>query len=75
MKTDLIDLVNQLQSTLAMMEVVLGAIADAIVCIGSDGRVQWCNAAFDRLVNLPHILVINQPFNRTDRTVWYSLHA
>jgi hypothetical protein len=64
MATDVIDLVNQLRSTLGTMEVMLGAISDAIVLTDADGTIQWCNAAFDQLVNQPHILVLNQSLSR-----------
>ncbi|HEY9694360.1 MAG TPA: PAS domain S-box protein [Oculatellaceae cyanobacterium] len=43
--------VNQLQVTLHKMEVAMGAIADAVVFVGEDNEVQWCNPTFESLVN------------------------
>ena len=59
MSADLRGLVSQLQTRLDGMEAVLGSIADAIVWVNSDHRVQGCNAAFDYLVNHPHEAVLN----------------
>ncbi|MGG6240491.1 PAS domain S-box protein [Nodosilinea sp. AN01ver1] len=61
MGVDLAARVDQLQTTLSKMELALGAIADAIVWTGCDNRVQWCNAAFDRLVDRDHTSILNQP--------------
>ncbi|MEO0536020.1 MAG: PAS domain S-box protein [Cyanobacteria bacterium P01_A01_bin.123] len=60
-KTVEIKIPDSLQATLGKMEATLGAIGDAIVWVGADNRVQWCNATFGRLVNLPQTAVIGQP--------------
>jgi two-component system, sensor histidine kinase and response regulator len=59
MSADLTEWGNQLRSTLGQMEIALGAITDAIVWADAEGRGQWCNAAFYRLVNRSHILLLN----------------
>ncbi len=43
--------VEQLQTTLNKMEVTLDAIADAVVWVGEDRLIQWCNSRFAFLVN------------------------
>ncbi|HAZ48140.1 MAG TPA: hypothetical protein DDW76_17715 [Cyanobacteria bacterium UBA11369] len=50
MSGNLAVLVDQLQTKLNQMEVALGAIADAIVCLDKNRRVEWCNGVFERLV-------------------------
>ncbi|HEY9300564.1 MAG TPA: PAS domain-containing protein, partial [Phormidium sp.] len=42
--------VNQLQATISKMEVALNAIADAVVFLDQNRRVEWCNSAFTRLI-------------------------
>ncbi|MDZ8107640.1 MAG: PAS domain S-box protein [Nostoc sp. DedQUE12a] len=46
--------VKQLQTTLNKMELTLDAIADAVVWVGEDQRIQWCNSSFELLVNQAH---------------------
>ncbi|MFN6560686.1 MAG: PAS domain S-box protein [Nostoc sp. ChiSLP01] len=45
---------EQLQTTLNKMELTLDAIADAVVWVGEDQRIQWCNSSFEFLVNQAH---------------------
>ena len=54
-------LVTQLRSTLDRMETAFGCIDDAIAWTDGAGRVEWCNAPFDRLAGRPHLLVIGGP--------------
>ena len=58
--TDLNNQVKELRATLGKMEIALGNVDAAIVWTDPQGRVQWCNTTFDRLVSKPHILVLGQ---------------
>ncbi|MDF5708525.1 MAG: PAS domain S-box protein [Nostoc sp. S4] len=54
MITQQLEQVKQLQATLNKMEVTLDAIADAVVWVGEDQSIQWCNSRFEFLVNQAH---------------------
>lgn len=53
--------VDRLQATLSKMEIAWGAIADAVIWIGADRQVQWCNPAFERLVNQSQTTILGSP--------------
>ncbi|MGF1938569.1 MAG: PAS domain S-box protein [Nostoc sp. ChiQUE02] len=57
MSTQQLEQVKQLQTTVNKMEVTLGAIADAVVWVGEDRLIQWCNSSFESLVNQSHSTV------------------
>ena len=40
------------------MEVALGEVLESIVWTDVDGRVEWCNAAFERLLGQPRITIL-----------------
>ncbi|HEY9609449.1 PAS domain S-box protein, partial [Allocoleopsis sp.] len=64
MSTERRELVHQLQVTLSKMEVVLGAIADAVVFLDEDSQVQWCNTAFEQLVKRSHSTLVGSQFRK-----------
>lgn len=46
------------------MQVALDAIAEAVVFCNADNQVQWCNAAFEQLVNLPNSSIIGHKLTK-----------
>ena len=56
--TDQSSLLQELRVTLAKTELALGAIKDAVVWTTEDGRIEWCNAAFDQLIEQSHPVIL-----------------
>jgi signal transduction histidine kinase len=50
--------VNQLRVTQSKMEIALGKVGECIVWTDVRGQIKWCNAAFDRFLGQPHLLII-----------------
>ena len=54
------DLLLDLRGTLGRLHVAVGMIPTAIAWIGSEGDIQWCNAAFDQLAAREHIALLGR---------------
>ncbi|HEY9644518.1 MAG TPA: PAS domain S-box protein, partial [Coleofasciculaceae cyanobacterium] len=57
-------LIQQLQLSLSRMEFALAQVDEAIVRTDAQGQIEWCNSAFDRLVDCPHSTLLHQPLNQ-----------
>ncbi len=58
MAVDADSLIERLRGTLGRMELALGSISDALAWTDPEGRLQWCNTAFDALIGRPRIQVL-----------------
>lgn len=55
-----IGLIEELRRTLGRMEAALAVISDALAITDRQGRVLWCNSAFERLVGQPRLALLGQ---------------
>ena len=53
-------LIDQLRATLENVEVALSTIDEAVVWVGRNHRVQWCNRAFEKLVDCTYVKMLGQ---------------
>lgn len=53
-----------MRAALGKFEVALGATQDAIAWTDALGRIEWCNAPFDRLVGLKHMAVVGEEITK-----------
>lgn len=73
-------LIGQLRTTLGKMEVALGVISEAIAWTDSEGKIQWSNATFDRLVERQRFQVLAAnlldllPLKQQGQVVNYAAH-
>ena len=58
------ELIERMKATLGKLEVALGATHDSIAWTDGQGRIEWCNAPFDRLVGKQHMAVIGQDIQK-----------
>ncbi|WP_072044968.1 putative bifunctional diguanylate cyclase/phosphodiesterase [Aliterella atlantica] len=80
MTGNLDNLLSQLRTTLGKMEVALGVIGEAIAWTDSEGKIQWSNATFDRLVERQRFQVLAAdilellPLQQQGRTIAREVH-
>ena len=51
------ELIGRLRSTLGRLEAALATISDALAISDGDGRVLWCNQAFEALLQRHRLLI------------------
>ncbi|WP_051261358.1 PAS domain S-box protein [Desulfovibrio inopinatus] len=61
MTKDSTQLVDELHAVLGKMETALASIDEAIVWTDNSGTIQWCNAAFCRLLGQARIAILGKP--------------
>ncbi|MEB3331569.1 MAG: diguanylate cyclase [Synechococcaceae cyanobacterium] len=54
------ELIGRLRRTLGRLEAALAAISDALVISDAEGRVMWCNQAFEALTQRHRLLLLGQ---------------
>jgi PAS domain S-box-containing protein len=59
--TQLCSLIDQLHATIGRLTLALSLDRDAFVWTDRDGRINWCNHAFDQLVRIEHIELLGTP--------------
>lgn len=55
------DLLDQLRRSLGRLEAALSSVEDALVLTDVNGRVEWCNRAFNQFVGQPRLLSLGRP--------------
>ncbi len=54
------DLLDQLRRSLGRLEAALSSVNDALVLTDVNGRVEWCNRAFNQFVGQPRLLSLGR---------------
>ena len=74
-KAPISEALDEIRTTMGKMEIALNEVEDAIVWTDQQSIVNWCNGAFDRLADLPHMDIIGScladilPLKRAGRRV------
>ncbi len=56
-------IVSQLYCSLAKVELVMSAVADAVAWTDEAGLLQWANASFERIIGRPRLALLGLPLN------------